>query len=70
MGLWHFYGLQVIEYINFMHVIVELSFFLSFFSVLAFELRAYTLSHSANPFVRVFFKIVSCELFAQDGFEP
>jgi hypothetical protein len=34
------------------------------FSVLGFELRAYTLSYSTSPFVMDFFKIVSHELFA------
>jgi hypothetical protein len=42
-----------------------------FLVVLGFELRAYTLIHSTSPFfVMVFFKIGSCELFAQSGFEP
>jgi hypothetical protein len=37
-----------------------------FLSVLGFELRPYTLSHSASPFlVKVFFEIGSLELFAQ-----
>jgi hypothetical protein len=45
-----------------------LSFF--FFVVRGFELRAHTLSHSANPFfVMGFFEIGSCELFAGAGFE-
>jgi hypothetical protein len=43
----------------------NISFFPSF-SVLGFELRAYTLSHSTSPFfVMGFFQIGSCELFAQ-----
>jgi hypothetical protein len=42
-----------------------------FFPVLGFELRAYTLSHSTSPFfVLDVFKIGSCKLFAQAGFEP
>jgi hypothetical protein len=41
-----------------------------FFSVLEFELRAYTLSSSSNPFLWwVFFKIGSRKLFAQADFE-
>jgi hypothetical protein len=43
-------------------------FFLFFvFAVLGFELRAYTLRHSTSLFVYVmgFFKVGSCELFAQ-----
>jgi hypothetical protein len=45
-------------------------FFFFIFAVLAFELRAYTLSHSTSPiFVMGFFKIGSCELFAQAGFK-
>jgi hypothetical protein len=39
-----------------------------FFVVLGFELRAYTLSHSAALFCDGFFEIGSRELFA--GFEP
>jgi hypothetical protein len=47
-----------------------LQFFI-FFSVLGFELRVYTLSHSTSHFFVVhFFKIGSFELFAQAGFEP
>jgi hypothetical protein len=39
---------------------------LFFFSVLGFELRAYTSSHSTNPFfVMDFFEIESCKLFPQ-----
>jgi hypothetical protein len=41
-----------------------------FFSVLGFELRAYTLSHLTAHFVEGFFKIGSCALFAWAGFEP
>jgi hypothetical protein len=37
---------------------------------LGLELRAFTLSYSANPFVMGFFKIGAWELFAQAGFEP
>jgi hypothetical protein len=41
-----------------------------FFSVLGFELTAYTLSHSTSPFfAKGFFKIGSRKLFAQAGFE-
>jgi hypothetical protein len=41
-----------------------------FFEVPGFELRAFTLSHPTSPiFVKVFFEIGSCELFAQSGFE-
>jgi hypothetical protein len=41
-----------------------------FFSVLGLELRAYTLSHSTSPFfVRGFFEIGFCELFAWASFE-
>jgi hypothetical protein len=37
---------------------------------LEFELRAYTLSPSTNPFfVMGFYEIESCELFAWAGFE-
>jgi hypothetical protein len=40
------------------------------FMVLGFELRAYTLRHSTSPFfVMDIFKIESCGLFAQAGFE-
>jgi hypothetical protein len=49
-------------------------FFLFFFVILGFELRAYTLSHSPALFVKGFcfcfcFQIGSHELFAQAGFE-
>jgi hypothetical protein len=48
---------------------VKLSFF--FFSVLGFELRAYTLRHSISPFfVMNFFEIGSRKLFSLVGFEP
>jgi hypothetical protein len=41
------------------------NFFQFFFAVLELELRAYTLSHSTNPFfVMGLFKIGSCKLFA------
>jgi hypothetical protein len=41
------------------------------FSVLGFELRTYTLSHSTSSFfVMGFFEIESCELFAWAGLEP
>jgi hypothetical protein len=40
-----------------------------FFSVLKFELRTYTLSHSISPFFDVFFEIGSLKLFAQAGFK-
>jgi hypothetical protein len=44
--------------------------FFFFSSVLVFELRAYTLSHSSNPFLWwVFLKIGSQEPFAQATFE-
>jgi hypothetical protein len=48
--------------------------FFYFFAVLGLELRAYVLSHSISPFFGgvgrwVFFKIESCKLFAQTGFE-
>jgi hypothetical protein len=52
-------------------IIEQLFYFILFFAVLGFELRAYTLSHSTSPiFVKVFFKIGSCKLFAWAGFEP
>jgi hypothetical protein len=38
------------------------------FVILEFELRAYTLSHSTNPFL-CFFEIGCSELFAWAGFE-
>jgi hypothetical protein len=51
-----------------MFFVCLVSFF--FFLALGFELRAYTLSHSTNPFLcDEFFEIWSHELFAQDGFE-
>jgi hypothetical protein len=41
------------------------------FVVLGFDLRAYILSHLTIPFFcDRFFKIGSCKLFAQAGFEP
>jgi hypothetical protein len=44
---------------------------LYFFLVLGLELRAYTLSQLYQSFfVKGFFKIGSCKLFAQAGFEP
>jgi hypothetical protein len=44
--------------------------FVCFFEVLGFELRAYTLSHSTNPFfVKGVFEIASRKLFAWAGFE-
>jgi hypothetical protein len=44
--------------------------FFFFFTVLGFELRAYTSSHSTTPFfVKDFFETGSHELFAQAGFE-
>jgi hypothetical protein len=44
----------------------------SFFKVVGFELRAYTLSHSLHQalFCDWFFKIGSLGLFAGVGFEP
>jgi hypothetical protein len=40
--------------------------FFSFFAILGFELRAFTLSHSTSPFfVMNFFEIGSQELFAR-----
>jgi hypothetical protein len=50
-----------------------LNFVFSFFAVLEFELRTYTLTHSTSPFLCVcdgFFEIGSCKLFAQAGFKP
>jgi hypothetical protein len=48
--------------------------FLSFFyflAVLGLEVKAYTLSHSTNPFfVMGFFEIGFCNLFAWSNFEP
>jgi hypothetical protein len=50
--------------------ITNLIFFF-FFAVLGFGLRAYILSHSTSHFfVKVFFEVVSRELFAQASFEP
>jgi hypothetical protein len=42
------------------------------FTVLEFELKAYTLSHSTSPHFLVmgFFEVGSCELFAQASFKP
>jgi hypothetical protein len=46
-------------------------FFLIFFLVLGFELKAYTLSHSTSPFfVMVFFELGSHKLFVWVGFDP
>jgi hypothetical protein len=42
--------------------------FFSFFVVLEFELRAYTLSHPF--FVMEFFEIGYCKLLTRAGFEP
>jgi hypothetical protein len=40
-------------------------------AVLAFELRAFTLSHSTSLFWGwVFLRLGACELFAWAGFEP
>jgi hypothetical protein len=45
-------------------------FVLLFFSVLGFELRAYTLSHSTSPFLCwIIFEIGSHKLFAWAGFK-
>jgi hypothetical protein len=45
--------------------------FFSFFVVLGYELRVYTLSHSTSPlFFDRFSEIGSCELFAWADFEP
>jgi hypothetical protein len=42
----------------------------SFFAVLGFELRTYTLSHFTSPFfVMNFFEIGSRELFERGGFQ-
>jgi ABC-type uncharacterized transport system permease subunit len=55
-----------------MCVLVILSpVYLFYFTVLGFELRAYTLSHSASPiFVKGVLEIGSRELFTWAGFEP
>jgi hypothetical protein len=46
------------------------TFFKNLFEVLGFELRAYTWSHSASPFIEIgVFKIGSHKLFAQAYFE-
>jgi hypothetical protein len=46
-------------------------FFFFFPTVLGFELKAYTLIHSASPFFVIgIFKIESSELFAWAGFKP
>jgi hypothetical protein len=54
--------------------ILDYFFFLSlsFFVVLGFQLRTYTLRHSTSPFfvMGFFFEIGSQELFAWAGFEP
>jgi hypothetical protein len=52
--------------------LLSLSLFFFFFVVLRFELRAYTLSQPAALyfFVKGFFEIGSCELFAWAVFEP
>jgi hypothetical protein len=48
-----------------------LFYLFTYFVVLGFELRAYTLSHSTSPFfVMGFFEIGSCKLFAWAGLEP
>jgi hypothetical protein len=44
-------------------------FFCFCFEVLGLELMSFTLSHSTY-FYEGFFKIRSCELFAQAGFKP
>jgi hypothetical protein len=50
--------------------IVNVFIYLLFiFVVLRFELRVFTLSHQSF-FVKGFFEIGSCELFARTGFEP
>jgi hypothetical protein len=57
----------------FQAMVLFFSFFFSFFffSVLGFEHRAFTLSHSASPFfVMGVFEIGSHELFVHAGFEP
>jgi hypothetical protein len=47
------------------------AFFIFSFSVLRFEFRAYTLSHSTRPFfVMGFFEIRSGKLLAWAGFKP
>jgi hypothetical protein len=63
MGDKHFYSLVVDEKKN---------EWVSFFAVLGFELRAYTLSHSTSPpfFCDGFFEIGSCKPFAWAGFAP
>jgi hypothetical protein len=46
-------------------------FMLLFFSILMFELRAYTLGYNTSPFfVMGIFKIGSVKLFARAGFKP
>jgi hypothetical protein len=48
----------------------KLGLFFSF-SVLRLELRTYTVSHSASPFIVMGFSdLGSHELFAQAGFKP
>jgi hypothetical protein len=45
--------------------------FVLLFVVLGLKLRAFTLSHSTSPiFVKGFFEVRSCELFAHAGFDP
>jgi hypothetical protein len=49
----------------------EFLFFSFFFSVLGFELRAYTLSHSTSPFfVMGFFNRGAQKLFGWTDFKP
>jgi hypothetical protein len=56
----------VLKWLQFNGYVSTYIMFSIFFSVLRFELRAYTLSHSTSPFfVKGFFSIGSCELFAQ-----
>jgi hypothetical protein len=44
--------------------------FIVFFVVLGLKLRAFTLSHSASPFVMGIIKIGSCEQFSWAGCKP
>jgi hypothetical protein len=54
-----------------MCVCVCIYIYIYIFAVLWFELRAFTLSHSASPFFFFFFfYIMSPKLFAQTGFKP
>jgi hypothetical protein len=61
------------NFFEFEHLTAVYKYLIYFFLcvlVLGLELRAFTLSHSTNPFfVKGFFEIGSCELFAQAGFE-